>query len=50
MDLGQKNPSFTSVLADRQAWSDDQFARLCEMYQTGALTLEEFCYIVKAGK
>lgn len=50
MDLVQKNPSFTSVLAEHQTWSDEMFATLCEMYQTGKLTKDEFCYLIVAGK
>jgi hypothetical protein len=49
MNTTQKNPIKTSVLEDRQAWSNDAFAAFCEMYQTGKLTLDQFCALISGG-
>ena len=47
--LDQKKTVNTSEFATRKPWSNDAFQSLCEMYQTGKITLDQFCALIEGG-
>jgi hypothetical protein len=47
--LDQIKPVNTSEFATRKAWSNDAFQSLCEMYQNGKITLDQFCALIEGG-
>lgn len=38
-----------SATLNRKSWSNDAFAAFCEMYQTGKITLDQFCALIEGG-